>query len=103
MRLDALALLASLGSAAAFYVPGLSPNIFRDGDKVDLFVNKISSERTQLPYSYYDLPFVCGPNDPLHDGSDSSAGQRRKGLNLGEILRGDRISASDYKVRMGCR
>jgi hypothetical protein len=28
--------------------------------KVPLFVNKVTSTKTQLPYSYYDLPF-CKP------------------------------------------
>ncbi|KAI5951080.1 hypothetical protein KGF54_004154 [Candida jiufengensis] len=64
------------------------PNYFKKGDAVDLLVNKIESDKTQLPYGYYSLPFVCPPmNDakPLH-------------LSLGEILKGDRIWKSGYKL-----
>lgn len=54
-------------------------------------VNKVSSDSTPLPYAYYDLKSVCPP----------SSNVKHIGLNLGEILRGDRIMGSDYDVRMG--
>ncbi|KAK9333169.1 hypothetical protein V1520DRAFT_271225 [Lipomyces starkeyi] len=54
-------------------------------------VNKVSSDSTQLPYAYYDLKFVCPPSPDV----------KRVGLNLGEILRGDRIAGSDYNIVMG--
>lgn len=56
---------------------------------VPLYLNKISSDSSPLPYSYYDLPFVCKPQQ-----------KHRLGLNLGEVLRGDRIWESDYKLSM---
>lgn len=51
-----------------------------------LYVNKLTSTKTQIPYEYYALPF-CKPN--------------RAGLqseNLGEVISGDRIENSVYKV-----
>jgi len=51
-------------------------------------VNKITSTKTQLPYRYYDLPF-CKPSNV--DGAD---------LNLGQLLAGDSIESSDYKLFM---
>ena len=49
-------------------------------------VNKLTSTKTQLPYSYYSLPY-CGPGKIV----DSAE-------NLGEVLRGDRIENSLYVV-----
>jgi len=49
-------------------------------------VNKLSSTKTQLPYSYYSIPY-CRPQEIV----DSAE-------NLGEVLRGDRIENSPYEV-----
>lgn len=56
-------------------------------DPLHVKVNKLTSTKTQLPYSYYYLPF-CKPNIIV----DSAE-------NLGEVLRGDRIENSPYVVR----
>jgi len=84
-----LPLLLLAAVTQAFYIPGLSPNVFYDNDRVPLFVNKISSKNSPLPYAYADLPFVC----------DKPKDSKRAWLNLGEVLRGDRISTSDYQVK----
>jgi len=52
------------------------------------------SDHTQLQYAYFDLPFVCPPTGERHGGSSFGSGQSVS-LNLGEILRGDRIMTSD--------
>jgi transmembrane 9 superfamily protein 2/4 len=49
-------------------------------------VSQLSSIKTQLPYSYYSLPF-CRP-DAVVDSAE----------NLGELLRGDRIENTPYVV-----
>eukprot|EP01105_Mastigella_eilhardi_P023224 TRINITY_DN581_c0_g1_i1.p1 TRINITY_DN581_c0_g1~~TRINITY_DN581_c0_g1_i1.p1 ORF type:complete len:686 (-),score=219.84 TRINITY_DN581_c0_g1_i1:116-1963(-) len=52
-------------------------------------VNKLSSVKTQLPYDYYDaLPF-CRPRH-IKDVKE----------NLGEILKGDRVANSVYKMNI---
>ena len=61
-------------------------------------VNKVYSDSTQLQYAYYDLSFVCPPSGQKHAGYISG---RSVSLNLGEVLRGDRIRASDYDIAMG--
>ena len=53
-----------------------------------LQVNKLTSTKTQLPYEYYSLPY-CRP-DPIVNSAE----------NLGEVLRGDRIENSLYKLEM---
>ena len=64
------------------YVRGLQK------DPLAVKVNQLSSIKTQLPYSYYSLPF-CRPGTIV----DSAE-------NLGEILRGDRIENSLYVVSL---
>ncbi|KAG0230692.1 Transmembrane 9 super member 4 [Actinomortierella wolfii] len=83
-----LGLLGLASSATAIYIPGLSPNTFKVGDKVPLYVNKIFSDKSPLPYAYADLPFVCDP----------PKNAKKTLLNLGEVLRGDRISSSNYEA-----
>lgn len=61
----------------SFYIPGWSPHTYRVGDRVPLYLNKVSSERTHLPYAYSELQGVCKPKNG-----------RSVSLNLGEILRG---------------
>lgn len=56
------------------------------GDELKVKVNKLTSIKTQLPYSYYSLPF-CQPKKIV----DSTE-------NLGEVLRGDRIENAPYSV-----
>lgn len=55
-------------------------------DPLYVKVNKLTSTKTQLPYSYYSLPY-CRP-DTIVDSAE----------NLGEVLRGDRIENSPYAV-----
>ena len=43
-----MAMVALLASAAdAFYLPGVSPHEYREGEQVDLKVNKLTSTKTQ--------------------------------------------------------
>lgn len=83
-----LLFLPFLGLSSAFYLPGVAPVEFKDGENVPLKVNKLTSVHTQLPYKYYSLPF-CHPKK-IRDEAE----------NLGEILRGDRIENSLYNISM---
>ena len=73
----------------SFYIPGLNPQNFKEGDDVPLKVNKLSSPETLLPVDYYRLPF-CQP----------TGGPKRSHENLGELLMGDRIETSPYTLQM---
>lgn len=53
--------------------------------QVKLYVSKLTSTKTQIPYEYYSLPF-CRPN--IHAVQE----------NIGQVLSGDRIENSVYKV-----
>ncbi|CAA6661673.1 unnamed protein product [Spirodela intermedia] len=70
--------------AAGFYLPGVAPADFQRKDILMVKVNKLTSVKTQLPYSYYSLPY-CQP-EAIIDSAE----------NLGEVLRGDRIENSAY-------
>jgi transmembrane 9 superfamily protein 2/4 len=84
----ALVLLVTTQTVSAFYIPGFTPVSYKDGQQVQLDVNKIFSKNAQLPYAYSELDFVCQPKGPI----------KRTWLNLGEILRGDRFVTSDFQV-----
>lgn len=87
MRLYCVLILAvACGSCSAFYLPGVAPTEFNENDPIDINVVKLSSSRNPMPYEYYLLPF-CRPEKII----------RRK-ENLGEVLRGDRIMNTNYKI-----
>ena len=77
---------------------GWSIKSYVDDEAIPLHVNKVYSDNTQLQYAYYDLPFVCPPTGEKHAGYASG---QSVSLNLGEVLRGDRIMASDFDLAMG--
>jgi transmembrane 9 superfamily protein 2/4 len=79
----------SSSSSDAFYLPGVNPQSFSDGEVVKLKVNKMTSSKTLLPIDYYRLPF-CQPE----------GGARMDNENLGEFLAGDRIESSPFLLKM---
>lgn len=74
---------------SSFYLPGVAPHDWEDGEKVPLQVNKLTSVHTQMPYEYYTLPF-CKPDTIIKDAE-----------NLGQIIKGDRIENSPYEIAAG--
>jgi transmembrane 9 superfamily member 2/4 len=80
-------------------VTGWSIKSFNDGEIIPLFYNKIFSDQSELQYAFSDLPFVCKPSGRRHGGYLTSG--TSMALNLGEVLRGDRIVVSDYELVMG--
>ncbi|KAI9803562.1 MAG: hypothetical protein M1825_001905 [Sarcosagium campestre] len=111
--------LFSVCSVEAFYIPGWSIKSYRENAAIPLFVNKLYSDKSQLQYAYYDLPFVsfslhlaasgvefdqyteqvCPPTGRKNTESNLVSGHSVS-LNLGEVLRGDRIMISDYELEM---
>uniref|UniRef100_A0AC35UBU4 Transmembrane 9 superfamily member n=1 Tax=Rhabditophanes sp. KR3021 TaxID=114890 RepID=A0AC35UBU4_9BILA len=78
----------------SFYLPGLNPVNFcelKDAkancpNNVTLFVNKLDSEQSVIPYEYHSFDFCIGSEE------DSPV------ENLGQILWGERIRASPYRL-----
>lgn len=79
---------------------GWSIKSYSEGEAIPLFVNKVYSDNTQIQYAYSELPFVCAPSGRPRPGTGLISGSN-VALNLGEVLRGDRIMVSDYELEMG--
>lgn len=82
-------LLTSAAKVCGFYVPGVAPVEFKEADAIEVKAVKMTSSKTQLPYEYYSLP-LCKPEGELQYKSE----------NLGEVLRGDRIVNTPFKIQM---
>lgn len=82
-----LAVAVAVGAAAGIYLPGQKPVDYAPGEVIPLFVNKIWSAKTQLPYQYYSLPF-CQPAGGIQTQSE----------NIGQVLVGDRVQNTDFEV-----
>lgn len=89
IRCCALVALLQATCLRAFYLPGVAPREYVDGERVDISVHKLSSPKTHLPYDYYSLPF-CKPAELV-----------RAAENLGEVISGARIQNSPYEIYMG--
>jgi hypothetical protein len=72
-----------------FYLPGSYPILYGIGDSLSVKVNSLTSIDTEIPFTYYSLPF-CQPSEGVKDSAE----------NLGELLMGDRIESSPYKFKM---
>mmetsp|Transcript_40655 Transcript_40655/g.85117 ORF Transcript_40655/g.85117 Transcript_40655/m.85117 type:complete len:656 (-) Transcript_40655:385-2352(-) len=81
--------MAILKTCHGFYVPGVRPYEFEQGEEVPMKVNSLTSIHTQLPKDYYRLPF-CRP----------TGGPKMASENLGEFLTGNKIQNSPYSINM---
>uniref|UniRef100_A0A8B9H0U7 Transmembrane 9 superfamily member n=1 Tax=Astyanax mexicanus TaxID=7994 RepID=A0A8B9H0U7_ASTMX len=81
-------------SVSGFYLPGLAPVSFCEEEKsedcqdeIQLFVNRLDSVESVLPYEY-DMFDFCKDNE-----------EKRPSENLGQVLFGERIETSPYKFK----
>ncbi|XP_058114562.1 transmembrane 9 superfamily member 12-like [Magnolia sinica] len=72
-----------------FYLPGSYLHTYSPGEEIYAKVNSLTSIKTELPFSYYSLPY-CRPQ----------GGIKKSAENLGELLMGDQIDNSPYRFRM---
>nr|XP_033800371.1 transmembrane 9 superfamily member 2-like [Geotrypetes seraphini] len=82
-----------------FYLPGLAPISFCEPDvqekpencksQIELFVNRLDSVESVLPYEYNVFDFC------------SDEKEQRPSENLGQVLFGERIASSPYKFKFG--
>lgn len=88
-----------VSSVHAFYLPGVAPTDYLEGDAIPLLVNSLSpltsAEEPQLKsvisYDYYHPAFhFCEP----------AGGAQKVPESLGSILFGDRISTSGFEITM---
>lgn len=62
---------------------------YSKGQNITTKVNSLTSIETELPFSYYSLPYCQPPG-----------GIKKMAENLGELLMGDEIESSAYRFRM---
>ncbi|KAL1632988.1 Transmembrane 9 superfamily member 1 [Diplodia seriata] len=93
-------LLLAPGPASAYYLPGVLPTSYKEGDKVPLLVNHLtpgnspddSHVHSVFSFDYYLPEFhFCQP----------SGGPKYISESLGSILFGDRIQTSPFELYMG--
>ncbi|KAL8150930.1 hypothetical protein V2J09_020738 [Rumex salicifolius] len=72
-----------------FYLPGTYLHTYSVGEEIYAKVNSLTSIETELPFSYYSLPY-CEPQ----------GGVKKSAENLGELIMGDQIDNSPYRFRM---
>src|SRR6187402_1007440 len=94
-----VALFAAPQLSSAFYLPGVAPTTYKEGDLVPLNVNHLTpvgsnqdgTLRSVISYDYYHPAFhFCRPNPEPKYVSES----------LGSILFGDRIMTSPFELKM---
>eukprot|EP00758_Cryptobia_borreli_P001204 Tbor_TRINITY_DN2030_c0_g1::TRINITY_DN2030_c0_g1_i1::g.12156::m.12156/K17086/TM9SF2_4; transmembrane 9 superfamily member 2/4 len=82
-------IIGTLASAvSAFYVPGIQPIAYEEGQVVNILVNGLHSIKNVVPYDYYTAPF-CRPNI-IQNRHES----------LGEMLSGENMRPSAYFFHM---
>jgi len=78
-----LVMLVFASVCNGFYLPGIYLHTYPKGGESIVKVNSLTSIETELPYSYYSLPYCQPP-----------VGPKKSAENLGEILMGDQIESS---------
>uniref|UniRef100_A0A4D5R996 Transmembrane 9 superfamily member n=2 Tax=Scolopendra TaxID=41364 RepID=A0A4D5R996_SCOVI len=92
VRISPILYLLLVELSSAFYLPGLSPvNYCQKAsqnckDKVALYVNRLDSDESVIPYEYHHFDFCVG------EENDSPA------ENLGQVVFGERIRTSPYQI-----
>mmetsp|Transcript_26640 Transcript_26640/g.60809 ORF Transcript_26640/g.60809 Transcript_26640/m.60809 type:complete len:675 (-) Transcript_26640:2697-4721(-) len=81
-------LLSHAHVSSGFYLPGVAPRAFKDGEPVNIKVQTLVSTETPLQFDYYQLPF-CAPKR-VRDIPE----------NLGEALTGERAHTSAFQAKM---
>ncbi|KAI8065878.1 hypothetical protein BC940DRAFT_275460 [Gongronella butleri] len=89
--------LGALSACQAFYLPGVAPKDYADGESVPLYVNSITpiavktSVKSVISYDYYYEQFhFCPPENGAEQVPES----------LGSVLFGDRIFSSPFQLNM---
>ncbi|XP_057954733.1 transmembrane 9 superfamily member 12 [Malania oleifera] len=84
-----ICVVLSVHACVGFYLPGSYMHTYSTRQPIYAKVNSLTSIETELPFSYYSLPY-CQPKE----------GVKKSAENLGELLMGDQIDNSPYRFRM---
>ncbi|GMH12553.1 hypothetical protein Nepgr_014394 [Nepenthes gracilis] len=86
---NVLCMVLGMQICNAFYLPGTYMHTYSTGEEIYAKVNSLTSIETELPFSFYSLPY-CQPLNEIKKSAE----------NLGELLMGDEIYNSPYRFRM---
>ena len=81
--------LLSVHQPVGFVWPGMAPREFTTGEVVPMLANRLTSVRTQIPRSFYALPF-CVPTKTEHAPES-----------LGEVMHGNLVQSTAFHLRIG--
>eukprot|EP00045_Choanoeca_perplexa_P006836 m.59199 g.59199 ORF g.59199 m.59199 type:complete len:679 (-) comp13812_c0_seq1:62-2098(-) len=96
MRL--LLVLLVVAATKGFYLPGVAPRSFEEGEALPLHVNRLDSTESVMPFDYYYFDF-CEPGE-TPDGTGKAHEGAKVSENLGQILLGERIRNAPYHIKM---
>ncbi|EDQ87579.1 uncharacterized protein MONBRDRAFT_37855 [Monosiga brevicollis MX1] len=96
-RLAAMLLLLAT-VAHAFYLPGVAPRSFAEGEKIPLQVNRLDSTESVMPFDYYFFDF-CEPGETPYGRNGAHEGAKVS-ENIGQIILGERIRQGPYEIKM---
>jgi len=92
-------MILAITETTAWYIPGVSPLSYIQGQAVKIRVNSMTSSQGVMPYPHYSVK-SCMPTKEILE-------KERKHENLGEVLWGDQIEPSLYnaevRVNATCR
>lgn len=94
-----LALAVTAGVSNAFYLPGVAPRSYVNGELLPLLVNRLDSTESIIPFDYYHFDF-CEMGENPYTGESEPREGAKVAENLGQILMGERIRHSPYEIRM---
>lgn len=83
--LQFLLLLFEFGQPFSF--PGIQSKSYEYGEKIQVYVNEMTSQTNQIPYDYYMLEY-CTPSDGIEN----------KYENIGSLMLGTKTQNSPYNV-----
>jgi transmembrane 9 superfamily protein 2/4 len=78
---------------ASILFPGVSPELYADGEEVLMYTDLVNSKKTQVPFEFYDLPGCPAPRM-------TEARQKRQRKNLGARLQGLELKPAPYTMRV---
>jgi len=92
--LAAVLLLLVFASAvhAAWYIPGVNPQSYEEGEVLDVKVNSLTSNQGVMPFPFYSFKNCAPPKERIQ--------ALRKRENIGELLWGDEIEPSEFVIQM---
>jgi transmembrane 9 superfamily protein 2/4 len=52
-----------ISTVMSFYIPGMTRRAFKENSPIEVYVDKLISDYTEIPYDYYELNF-CKDKNP---------------------------------------